>query len=105
MRETLPESQHEPLPGLDPLLHQPVRTRLVIALLGEKELSFTDLKAVLGVTDGNLDAHMKKLTEKGFIHTRMVSEGRPRTLYSLSSSGKKAVTSYLKNVKDLLKGL
>lgn len=93
------------LPPLDPLLHQPVRSRLVIGLQGKGEISFSELKTLLEVTDGNLDAHMKKLTAAGFIHTRMVSEGRPKTLYSLSKSGEKAVAAYLDNLKALLKML
>ncbi len=92
----------ESLPPLDPLFHQPVRTRLVTALRANGELSFTSLREVLGVTDGNLDAHMKKLTAAGMIHTRMVRGGRPRTLYSLSPSGEKQVSIYLKNLETLL---
>ena len=92
-------------PTLNALLHQPVRTRLVVILKAQSEVSFSELKSLLGVTDGNLDAHMKKLTGEGYIHTRMVSQGRPKTLYSLSKSGSQAVDSYLQSLKDLLKSV
>jgi predicted ArsR family transcriptional regulator len=90
------------LPKLEPVLHQPVRTRLVVALKSHGEISFTSLKAVLGVTDGNLDSHLKKLTAAGFIHTRFVSDGRPKTLFSLSPSGLAAVSSYFSTLSDLM---
>lgn len=91
------------VPALDPILHQPVRTRIVAMLLACGEVSFTDLKNSLEITDGNLDAHLKKLSEVGYLHSRFVLEGRPHTLYSLSVSGQKALRRYVDNVKALLK--
>lgn len=82
-----------PLPHLDPVFHQQVRTRLAI-LLRRREHSFAELKAALQITDGNLDAHLKKLTAAGYVHNRMVFEGRPHTRYQLSPSGKEAFDSY-----------
>ncbi len=46
---------------LDPLLHQPVRTRLAAYLMARGQTSFSELKKVLEVSDGNLDSHMKKM--------------------------------------------
>lgn len=82
------------LPKLDPVFHQPVRTRLA-ALMRRGELSFAELKAALQITDGNLDAHMKKLTMAGYVHSRMVLEGRPHTRYRLSPSGTDAFDAYV----------
>ncbi|MFK7939028.1 MAG: transcriptional regulator [Roseovarius sp.] len=84
----------EPVPPLDPIFHQQVRTRLALALyVGEP--SFSQLKAALSITDGNLDAHLKKLSGAGFLHSRMVVEGRPHTVYQLSASGVQAFEAYL----------
>ena len=82
-----------PLPKLDPIFHQPVRTRLAVLMRGA-EHSFAQLKAALQITDGNLDAHMKKLTAAGYVHSRMVLEGRPHTRYQLSPSGITAFDVY-----------
>lgn len=87
-----------PLP--DPIFHQPVRTRLAL-LLFRHEPSFSELKATLSITDGNLDAHLKKLSAAGYLHSRMVQEGRPHTIYQLSESGKAAFQAYI-NVLDAL---
>ena len=91
----------EPLPQLDPLFHQPVRTRLA-ALLRQGEHSFAELKIALQITDGNLDAHMKKLTKAGYVHSRMVLDGRPHTRYQLSPSGSSAFDTYAKNARIIL---
>tara|TARA_R110000772_G_scaffold87094_18_gene181874 strand:+ start:1506 stop:1808 length:303 start_codon:yes stop_codon:yes gene_type:complete len=82
------------LPKLDPVFHQIVRTRLVI-LLSAKPHSFSGLKSELDITDGNLDAHLRKLSSTGYLHSRMVLEGRPHTIYELSDSGKEAFHHYI----------
>ena len=81
-------------PVLDAIFHQPVRTRLSL-LLYRGEPSFSQLKASLSITDGNLDAHLKKLGAVGYLHSRMVVEGRPHTVYCLSESGASAFREYL----------
>jgi predicted ArsR family transcriptional regulator len=82
------------LPNLDPVFHQPARTRLAL-LLFLQEPSFSELKTALSITDGNLNGHLKKLSAAGFLHSRMVIEGRPHTLYRLSESGVEAFKDYL----------
>ena len=81
-----------PIP--DPIFHQSVRTRLGL-LLYRGEPSFSELKAALSITDGNLDAHLKKLGAEGYLHSRMVLEGRPHTVYCLSDTGAGAFERYI----------
>lgn len=85
-------------PILDAIFHQPVRTRLSL-LLYRGEPSFSQLKASLSITDGNLDAHLKKLGAVGYLHSRMVVEGRPHTVYCLSESGAAAFREYLNRLE------
>ena len=91
----------QPPPTLNPVLHQIVRTRLSV-LLNAGALSFTELKTALKVTDGNLDAHLRKLSAAGYLHSQMVLKERPQTMYSLSPSGKRALATYLSNLKALI---
>ena len=85
----------QPVPPVpNPIFHQSVRTRLGL-LLYIKEPSFTQLKASLSITDGNLDAHLKKLGAAGYLHSRMVLNGRPHTVYCLSESGGAAFREYI----------
>jgi predicted ArsR family transcriptional regulator len=81
-------------PIAEAIFHQPIRTRLSL-LLYTGEPSFSQLKASLSITDGNLDAHLKKLGTVGYVHSRMVIEGRPHTVYCLSESGATAFREYL----------
>src|SRR3954453_10966058 len=79
---------------LDPVFHQVVRTHLA-SFLNVGPCSFTELKNRLGVTDGNLDAHLRKLSAAGYLHSRMVIKDRPQTVYSFSPSGKRAFAAYV----------
>lgn len=88
---------------LDATLHQPVRTRIVAFLVARGEATFTELKQALDVTDGNLEAHLKKITEASYLKTHKESgNGRPQTLYSLTDTGKTAFRQYLSSLQKLL---
>ncbi len=89
------------LPNLDPTFHQPVRTRLAV-LLSHGPVSFSKLKATLRITDGNLDAHLRKFAAAGYLHTKSIFDGRNRTDYSFSSSGTKAFSKYLRDLGHLI---
>lgn len=96
------ESASQPL-QLDATLHQPVRTRIVAFLVARGEATFTELKQALDVTDGNLEAHLKKITEANYLSTHKESgHGRPQTLYSLTDEGKTAFRQYLTSLQKLL---
>lgn len=87
-----------PIPN--PVFHQTVRTRLGL-LLYVGEASFSQLKASLSITDGNLDAHLKRLGAAGYLHSRMVLEGRPHTVYCLSESGGVAFREYIDSLSAI----
>lgn len=89
-------------PVLNPVFHQTLRTRIA-ALLSVRAYSFSELKSALGVTDGNLDAHLRKLSSAGYLHSRMVLTERPKTIYDLSPSGKRAFADYLVALKAIVK--
>lgn len=93
-----------PLPSLDPLLHQPVRTQIAAYLAGRGEATFAELKRVLGVTDGNLDAHLGKLAEAGYVESRREPQaaGRPATVFSLTDAGRQSFATYVAALSKLL---
>lgn len=95
---------HKPTtPELDPILHQAVRTRLVAFLATRGAATFSELKTALEITDGNLDAHIRKLTAAGYLRARKLQDGRrPRTLYSLSRAGRQAFEQYVRRLNALL---
>lgn len=93
----------EALTPLDPLLHQPVRTQIVAYLAGRGEATFSEFKRVLGQTDGNLDAHLKKLVDAGYLDARKdIGTGRPQTAFALTEAGRAALAAYISNLALLL---
>ncbi len=95
--------QNTPLEKLDPLLHQPVRTRLAAFLAARGETTFTELKKALEISDGNLDSHIKKLMAHNYIVVRKVEgKGRPQSFYSLSEQGREAFKAYVVQLQGML---
>ncbi len=89
--------------SLDPILHQPVRTRLVAFLAGRGEATFKELKELLQVTDGNLDAHIKKLSAVDYIVSRKQQiNKRNQTFYSLTDKGRQHFQQYVLSLQNLL---
>lgn len=95
---------NNPLPVLDPLLHQPVRTQIAAYLAGRGEATFAELKRALAVTDGNLDAHLAKMIDADYLAARKEtsSAGRPQTVFSLTATGRNAFTRYVAALSTLL---
>jgi predicted ArsR family transcriptional regulator len=92
------------LPILDALLHQSVRTQIAAYLAGRGEATFAELKRTLGVTDGNLDAHLAKLLDAGYLECRKETSpaGRPQTVFSLAPAGRTAFRAYVAALGTLL---
>jgi predicted ArsR family transcriptional regulator len=94
----------DPLSTLDPILHQPARTQLIAYLASQGETTFSKLKCILGLTDGNLDAHLKKLVDARYLTLRKeTGMGRPETIFSLTSTGREALAAYISQLTILLK--
>jgi len=88
------------MPDFDRVIHERLRLGIVSALAVNDSLSFTDLKRLLDTTDGNLSVHARKLEDAGYIACNKRFEERvPRTEYSLTATGKKALEKYLKEME------
>ena len=95
---------HSKLSALNAILHQSVRTQLVAFLMTRDSATFNEWKENLGVTDGNLDAHVKKLLAEHYLSSKKVTgKGRPQTFYSLTKTGTKAFREYVQTLQVLLK--
>lgn len=100
MSETNPATNTE----LDVMLHQPVRTQIVAYLVGRHDATFTELKRVLQISDGNLESHLKKLIGSHYIETRKESSNnRQQTIYTLTETGHAALRVYMHNLQRLLR--
>ncbi|HEV1284537.1 MAG TPA: transcriptional regulator [Bryobacteraceae bacterium] len=91
------------IPDLDRLIHERIRLGIVSALAANSSLTFNDLKRLLKTTDGNLSVHARKLEEAKYIDCVKSFEGRmPKTEYSLTVTGRKALNKYLDHMEALI---
>ena len=89
---------------LDGLIHERVRLGLLCALAAAEALPFTDLKALLETTAGNLSVHARKLEDAGFISCRKsFRERTPHTEYRITAAGRRALESYLGHMEALIR--
>ncbi|MFC1724155.1 winged helix-turn-helix domain-containing protein [candidate division KSB1 bacterium] len=89
---------------LDKIIHSPVRLGIMSALISTDEVDFKFLKDKLGLSDGNLSANMTKLEEAGFITVRkFFAENKPKTVYRLTETGRKAFRGYVENLEKIIK--
>jgi DNA-binding MarR family transcriptional regulator len=93
----------EPL-KLERLIHARMRLAIVSALAVNSALSFSELKAMLGATDGNLSVHARKLEDAGYIEcTKSFQDRTPRTEYRLTDAGRQALDRYLEHMGALIR--
>jgi len=91
------------IPDLDRLIHERTRLAIVSALAVNKSLTFSELKQLLRATDGNLSVHARKLEDAGYVSCTKSFDGRmPKTEYSLSAAGRKALEKYLSHMEALI---
>ncbi len=93
--------------GLNEIIHQPVRLRIMAALVTlevKDEVDFTYLRDLLEVTDGNLGAHLRKLEEAGYITVNKVFvERKPHTYVSATAEGRKVFQEHVAALESILK--
>ena len=92
--------------SIDRLIHERVRLGIVSALAGAPSLTFVELKSALGLTDGNLSVHARRLEEAGYLECTKGFDGRvPRTEFRLTAKGRSALSRYLDHMEALVRGL
>jgi DNA-binding MarR family transcriptional regulator len=92
---------------LNETIHQPVRLRIMAALVAletNDEVDFTYLRGLLEVTDGNLGAHLRKLEEAGYIAVNKVFvERKPHTYISVTADGRRVFQEHVAALETILK--
>jgi len=88
------------------LVNERVRLGILSALAVTEYLSFAELKQTLGVTDGNLSIHARKLEEAKFITCeKTFQDRRPLTQYTLTPRGRAAFERYLGHMEALIEAM
>ena len=72
-------------------------------LAATPELSFTELRDALHMTDGNLTTHIRTLQEAGYVSvTKSFQNNRPLTTCGLTPSGHKAFATYINLLEQII---
>ena len=99
-RGTAPES----LAALDRLIHERARLGIVSALAVNSSLTFQELKELLGLTDGNLSVHARRLEEAGYIVcAKSFARRMPRSEYRLTPEGRRALERHLEHLAAVIR--
>src|ERR1700746_3614818 len=89
--------------NLDRLIHERTRLAIISALAVNTSLTFSELKELLGASDGNLSVHARKLEDAGYIACTKSFAGRvPKTEYRLTTAGHRALEKYLNHMEALI---
>jgi DNA-binding MarR family transcriptional regulator len=100
----VPTAAADPDATFDRLVYERVRLGIMSALAVREELTFTELKALFDVSDGNLSAHARKLEEAKYLTcSKSFEHRRPKTIYRLTPLGKSALNRYLDHVEAVIK--
>lgn len=85
----------------DPVLLSQVRLGIVTVLITRKDATFSDLKTLLHLTQGNLGIHLQKLEQAGYVASKKAFVKRkPRTTVRITPKGRDA---FLRHVEQLEK--
>ena len=94
----------EPFLQLDRVIHEKGRLAIMSMLAASPELSFTELRNALCMTDGNLTTHIRTLQEEGFVAvSKSYANNRPLTTCSLTPGGRKAFASYIDLLEQIVR--
>lgn len=80
---------------LNPILHNELRLKVMVALDSLDDADFVYLKGLTKATAGNLSVQITKLEEAGYIKVSRSGEGRgSHTVCRITSAGVKALLEY-----------
>ncbi|MGA2660443.1 MAG: transcriptional regulator [Verrucomicrobiota bacterium] len=94
----------EPCLRLDRVIHERGRMAIMSMLAAAADLSFTELRDALGMTDGNLTTHIRTLQEAGYVSVaKSFQNRRPLTTCSLTRAGRRAFAGYINLLEQIVR--
>lgn len=87
---------------IDRTIHEPARLRALTLLSAVKEADFSFILRALGLTNGNLSVHMRRLEEAAYVSMTKTFVGRvPKTMFSITTRGRRALEEYWRTLDEL----
>ena len=91
--------------SFDGILLSQARLGVVTVLLSRGEATFSDLRDLLELTQGNLGMHVRKLEEASYVEAVKCFVGRrPQTTYRLTGRGKAAFLAHVEALQRVVDG-
>ena len=85
------------------MIHEKGRLAIMSMLAASPELSFTELRNVLTMTDGNVTTHIRALQQEGYVAVaKSYQNRRPLTTCSLTPAGRKAFAEYVNLLEQIV---
>lgn len=90
--------------ALDPIFHERARLSIMTTLAGSPEgVSFTDLRKLCSLTDGNLSRHLQKLAEANLVEIeKRFLKGIPNTTVRVTASGIQEFRRYVEELAEVV---
>ena len=92
--------------SLNETIHQPQRLQIMSALVAlepDTQVSFSYLRDLLGLTDGNLGAHLRKLEDAGYISvTKTFVSRKPQTFVAVTEVGRKTFAEHVAALEAII---
>ncbi len=90
--------------GLDRVFHEKARLGIMTSLASQPDgLSFSDLRLLCALSDGNLNRHLAVLQEAGFVEVEKSGRGRgSRTVCCVTREGRAAFLEYLHTLEQVI---
>jgi len=89
---------------LDRVIHERGRMAIMALLAANPELSFTEMRDTLKLTDGNLSVHIRTLQESGYVAvTKSFQNRKPLTTCAMTPAGRKAFAEYIQLLDQIVR--
>ncbi|RYG21788.1 MAG: transcriptional regulator [Chitinophagaceae bacterium] len=95
-----------PIADLNKIFDSRIRLGVMSLLVVNENVSFNELKEMLGLTDGNLASHLSTLEQVAYLNVIKAFVGRKtNTTYSITPLGKQAFKAHLDALEKMIKSV
>jgi hypothetical protein len=87
----------------DEIISAPCRLGILATLVPGEPVSFTKMRALTSLSDGNLHVQSRKLADAGYIDINKIKKGkRYVTQFSITELGRESLRLYVTKLQDIL---
>lgn len=99
-----PGTTRQAMSELDRIFHEKARLGILTTIIATPdELSFNEIKELCGLTDGNLNRHLKVLIDSKILAVKKTGSGRnTNSQYRLTDKGHQQFSNYLGALETIL---